>query len=367
MKRCTTCILTEKTPHIEFDEHGVCNYCKTHQKIEYHGEDNFIKILDQFRSPQKKYECIVPLSGGRDSSFVLLKLVKDYQMKVLAVNYNNPFTDSQAKKNIKNATEILGVDLITVNPKNDIHRRTYRGNLRTWTKKPSLGVVPMMCISCKTMWWEILKVARQQKINLIVSGNNRFEDTSYKKALLGIAADEKWENTFIKSFFGVLKETLKNIGYLKPAYMPTILKAYFFGDTYALGAKILSRKIKKLDLFYFRKWDENEIFSRIKDEIKWQSPENIHSSWRWDCQAAHLKDLIYLKAIGITEKDDFYAKMVREGVISREDALKRIELENQLPTDIIRRVLAEADFTYEEFETILEKNYGQPCSCNCKC
>ncbi|MFC2156099.1 hypothetical protein ACFLRB_06395, partial [Acidobacteriota bacterium] len=206
------------------------------------------KIFYKHRNPKAKYECIAAISGGRDSSYILLKLVKDYNMKVLAVNYANPFTDPQATENIKNAVKNLNVDLTTVIPKKNIHMRTYGSNLRAWIKKPSLGVLPLICVACKVMWFEIIKIAKKHKIPLIVGGLNRFEDTSYKKALLGISTDKNWE------------------------------------QTYAVGSKFLERKITLLDMFFYLEWSEEDVLSRIRKELNWNSPEYLNSTWRFDCQ-----------------------------------------------------------------------------------
>jgi hypothetical protein len=356
MKRCSVCTLSEAVPDIEFDENGECNYCKTHQKIEYKGEEGFKAILDKHRNKNAKYECIAAISGGRDSSYILLKLVKDYNMKVLAVNYENPFTDPQATENIKNAVKALNVDLVTVKPKRNMHMRTYINNLRAWVKKPSLGVLPLICISCKVMWYEIIKTAKKNKIPLIVGGLNRFEDTSYKKALLGIPTDKNWEQTYARSFWGVLKELIKNPAYLKPSFIPTMFKALFFGDPYAIGSRFLEKKITLLDMFYYLEWKEEEILSRIRKELNWDSPKYLKSTWRFDCRLTLLKDLIYLKSIGITEKDDFYSKMVREGELSKEEALKRIESENELHPDKIKNMLAAAGIDYDHFVQVLDEN-----------
>ncbi len=356
MKRCVKCTLTEAVPNIAFDSEGVCNYCQAHEKIEYKGEEEFKKILEQHRHSKGKYNCIAAISGGRDSSYILVKLVKDYGMRVLAVNYANPFTDPQAKKNIENAVKTLGVDLVTIQPKKDIHRRTYRSNLRAWSKHPALGVLPMVCIACKLMWYEILKIARKNKITLVVGGLNRFENTSYKKALLGVPINEKWETTYIKSIFGVLKEVIRNPAYIKPAFIPTIFKAYFFGDPYAFGSRFLQKKITLADIFYYIPWKEQEIIARIKKEFGWEKPDYLDSTWRFDCQVALLKDLIYSKSFGITEKDDLYSKMVREGELTREEALKRLENENKIHPEQTRRLVAEAGIDYDHFLEVLDKH-----------
>jgi len=356
IKRCSRCVLSSSTPYIEFDENGVCNYCQNHAPIIYKGEEELLRRLEKFRDKNEKYECIVAVSGGRDSTFTLLKLVKDYKMKVLAVNYDNPFTDPQAKKNIESAVKILKVDLVTVKSRKDIHKRTYCHNLRTWAKRPSLEVLSLMCIACKLMWYEILKVALKYEIRLVVGGGNRFEDTAYIKALLGVPITDPWENTFIKSLFGVLKGVVKNLGYLKPSFWSTYFKAYFFGDPYALGSRLLLYHVTLLDLFYYLEWKEDEVLSRIKSELNWDSSKSLNSTWRFDCQVALIKDLVYSTVFGVTEKDDFYSKMVREGLISREEALKKLERENKIPTEIVRRLLTEAGLDYDKFLEMLESH-----------
>ncbi len=359
MKRCSKCILTEYTPNIAFNEEGNCNYCESHQPIGgTENEKQLLEVLDKYRRNDGKYECIVPISGGRDSSAVLLKMVKDYNMKVLAVSYDNPYSPPETQANVRNATRILGVDLVVLKPKREIHQRIFKHNFNAWLKKPRLGVLPMMCAGCKLLVWEILKVAKKHKVELIVDGLNRFEDTSYKKALLGMDIGSQWESTYKQIFFGVIKEMIRNPRYLNPAYLPTLANSYLFGDFYALGSRLFFKKIKSLDLFYYVKWDEKELLSRIQSEIDWTYPAGAPSTWRWDCRVAYLKDLIYLHYLGITEKDDFYSKMIREGVISREEALKRIDRENRYPQAIVKELFAEAEIPVGRCEFLFHEAHS---------
>lgn len=355
MKRCSRCVLTEATPGISFDEAGVCNYCKTHKKIEYSGEEKLKAILDKHRNDDARYECICAISGGRDSAYVLLKLVRDYGMKVLALNYANPFTSPEARQNVENATRILGVDLITFESKNDVHQRVFANNFRAWCGKPSLASLPMMCAACKTFWYTILKTARQNKVKLIVGGMNRFEDTSYKKALLGVPPDEEWEKTFTKALGGIIKELARNPAFIRPSFIPTFLKAYLFGDPYALGSRYLMSDITLLDLFFYVRWDEQEVLSRLREELAWTSPPDYPSTWRFDCELAHMKDLVYMKTIGVTEKDDLYSKMVREGIITREEALKRLERENEEYKPATKKMAGIAGVDYDRLLATLDK------------
>ena len=70
MKRCTRCILPETFLGIEFDENGVCNYCLDYEPMKVYGEEAFEAVLSEYRNNGAKYDCLVPISGGRDSSYL---------------------------------------------------------------------------------------------------------------------------------------------------------------------------------------------------------------------------------------------------------------------------------------------------------
>ena len=67
MKRCSKCILPDVYPNITFDEQGECYYCKAHQKIQYLGTSKLKDELTKYRNSTGKYDCLVPISGGKDS------------------------------------------------------------------------------------------------------------------------------------------------------------------------------------------------------------------------------------------------------------------------------------------------------------
>jgi asparagine synthetase B (glutamine-hydrolysing) len=337
------CVEPEIAPNINFDENGVCNYCRSYKKIQYIGEDTLLKTLKNKIDPDKKYDCIVMLSGGRDSSYVLLKLVKDYGMKVLAVNYENPFSDPQARKNIQNAVKILNVDLVKITQPRKSHERTFRNNVKAWFDKPSPAMAAMVCISCYTMWYYTIQIAKKYDINCIVSGGNPYEEISFKKELLNVSGTETRKNKFSKAFFGVIRELLSNRSYFHPVCVPTMLMGYLFADEYCLGSKILGSDIEKIQLFDYIPWNEDEVISRISSELDWDYPHKFNSSWRFDCRISHLRDYMYYTTMGMFERDDLYSKMIREGVMTRDEALRRLEKENKIYYEEIEDLLKFAD------------------------
>lgn len=344
LKRCSWCVLPETAPNITFDKDGVCNFCHSYRKVEYEGESKLREILYSYRKDSNKYDCVVGISGGRDSSYTLLKLVKDYKLKVLAVNYENPFTDPQARINIDNAVQALNVDVVSFKLKNNIHEKTFKHNFTSWLRKPSPATIPMMCIACKLILPNVINYAKKYDVKCVVTGGNPYEYISFKRELLNVPTDENYMNLLtksfgIKGFGGIASEVLKNPSYCHPMCIPTMITGFLYGNPYSFGPRFLTPKINFIDIFHYIPWQEEEVLSRIKQELNWESPKRFSSSWRFDCTVSHLKDYMYMKTLSMTEKDDFYSKMVREGVITREDALMRIKEENKLHINEVQELL----------------------------
>jgi hypothetical protein len=339
VRTCSRCVLPETAPGITFDGRGICSYCQSYRKTELRGEEAFLKILDRYRGKGAKYDCIIGISGGRDSSYTLLKLAKDYRMRVLALNYDNPFTDPQAAENMRRAADILGVDVIRYRLPNRIHERTFRHNLLAWLEKPNPAMVPMLCIACKNFIPPLIRYAKEYGITCVVMGGSPFEIASFKRELISVSRDADYQYTWISGLKGIMKNAIKNLTYFHPMCIPIMVKGFFYGDPYSLGPRLFAPRIRFYHLFDYIPWKEEEIISRISRELNWSSPRNLHSTWRFDCKVSHLKDLLYLKTLKMTEKDDLYAKLVREGHLTREEALERLIKENLIYEDEIRIVL----------------------------
>ncbi len=342
VKRCERCILPATTPKICFNQQGICNFCDTFEKPVFKGEKALLDLLES-QKKGKKYDCIVTLSGGRDSSYTALKLVKDYGVKVLAVNFDNPFTDPVAKENIDNIVRILGINLIKIQRDNTDFEKVFKSCVLAWFNNPSAALVPLMCSGCHTMFIDFLKIAKMNDISCIISGGNPYEYISFKRELMGVKHTENPNYVYLKGSMGFLREAITHPSYFSPSCLPIIMKGYLFGDEGALGTRLLGLKIKKFQIFDYLEWNEREVISRITNELDWKWPEKLRSSWRFDCKVSHLKDYMYMRTLRMTERDDLYSKLIRCGLMSREEALKRLNEENIIYYDEIENILNQLD------------------------
>ncbi|MDY0130768.1 MAG: ATPase [Methanosarcina vacuolata] len=286
-------------------------------------------------------------------------MVKDYHMNVLAVNYENPFTDPLANENINNAVNILNVDLVKIPDKNQIHKKVFTQNAKTFFSNPDISMVPLLCTACRAVVpYEIHKIAKKNGINVIVNGGNPFEETDFKRQLLkvssGRALNEKSNRyEFTKGIISKLQCSSKNIGYFKPFCIQPMIKDYLFASHLTRNRKMPFLNTIDINFFIYIEWDEKELLSRIKSELNWKHP--ISSTWRFDCKVGVLKDFLYINSLNITEKDNLYAKLIRESKITRDEALKRLESENQIDNNEILTLLRSLRYGYQDIEDLIDK------------
>ncbi|MGE4552572.1 MAG: N-acetyl sugar amidotransferase, partial [Desulfovibrionaceae bacterium] len=141
-RRCTRCVYDEDTPNITFDEHGVCNYCHQWDELDRqyptgeqgwaHMEQLAARINEESRG--RKYNVVVGVSGGCDSSYTLY-LTKKLGLRPLAVHYDNTWNSDVATLNIRNVLDALDTDLYTYVVDNEEVDDIYRSFFRAGAKE----------------------------------------------------------------------------------------------------------------------------------------------------------------------------------------------------------------------------------------
>lgn len=361
MKRCTRCILPDTIPNITFDAKGVCDNCNSFDKKQF--EEGFEKrrkiLVDliekqrHFRSTKGwKYDVLVPLSGGRDSSYVAYKLATELKLNILCVNYANPFSSKQAVENVNNIVKTIGADLVTFKYPNNIHEKSFKTNLKAWLRKPDIGTLGLICLACKPMYLKFYEIARKHNIGLIIDGSNIFEVTTFKMEAQGGKGTTKLLS--LRTVKNLVKKIFKNIGYLRICNIKPALWTFLSlnGSTPYLRKRY--PEITKMGYFYSFPYNEKEI-NEILKSIGWKKAEDNESSWRFDCEVDSLKNYIYRTYVGATEKDDLFSKYVRAGLITREEALARLH-EGEINPQIVERVLARVEWKKQDFDRVCENN-----------
>lgn len=321
--KCSICVLPDNYPGISFDSDQVCNFCRTTNKEEYLGKEALKLALSTARNGTGQYDCVVPVSGGKDSTYVLYYLTKVLGLKTIAVNYDNGFTNTIATENLKRITEELGVELVTIRGENQ--RKIMAGNLRSFLAKPTAAMVPMMCTGCRVgIVGSACKVARERNVKLIVMGWSRTEDTPFKAAFL--AADG---GSVVK---GLAKNVMLNPRYLLYGGALTQVMDYLHSYSrirdWGKILQILHPGIRQIAFFDYVEYNPESIQKEITNKIGWSCPDP-ENSWQFDCQIKLLQNYLYRTLIGFTASNDYLSSKIREGYITRNHALESLKKQNE--------------------------------------
>lgn len=173
MKRCTRCLLPETKPGIKFDSNGLCTACQ-HKDLkkttDYKTRQAFLgNICDEYRSKSGGYDCIIAVSGGKDSTYQTYIMKRIYHMNPLLVCVTDDFQHTHAgEHNLNNLSETFNCDTMILHLASNFNRRMTRWGFE------NIGSTNWAVDKAIYSW--PLKIAIQMGIPLVVYG----EDTTWE-------------------------------------------------------------------------------------------------------------------------------------------------------------------------------------------
>jgi hypothetical protein len=327
IKRCKKCILPVNTPFISFDEKGVCNYCREHQKISYGSEQKLKKLVKKYQNKKGKPNCILAFSGGRDSAYGLHYLVKELGMNPVAVTFDWGMVSDIGRRNQARLLSILGVEQIVVSADLDKVRNDIRKNLLAWLRKPDLGMVPLLMQADKITEYYVDKIKKELGVDLVFfCRGNELEREEFKAGYCGIknadpggvihnyAVIDK-----LRLLFYYVRQFILNSAYLNSSLWSSLL-GYLV--TYVIPHDYVY-------LWHYVKWDEKKILKTLYDKYGWEDDGETGMTWRIDDGSPAFYNYLYGQIQGFTENDSFRSRQIREGLLTRKAALKIVARENK--------------------------------------
>jgi N-acetyl sugar amidotransferase len=304
---CIRCCMPETQEGQIFDEFGYCNVCRSSEekmKIDWGTrrlqlEQILRKAQDEYRD--KPYDCIIPISGGKDSVFQLHILVKEYGMRPLAVTFSHNWFSSTGFYNLMNCLERFDVDHIMFTPKRSQVNKLAKKSLSTIGD--GVGSFP-------------LKIAKDFGIKLIVWGESVAESSSrgtYAKPLM----------KFDQDYF--LKVSAK----VQPNKMTSAELPIQELEIYRTpnSAEYAEAQISGIHLGDYIFWDEERQTEFIKQEYGWKEThvEGTYKRYKSaECIMPGVHDFAnYLKR-GYGRASFHASADVRAGIINREEAFEKL-------------------------------------------
>ncbi len=328
IKRCNKCILPETFPFIIFDDFGVCNFCKNTENSTLKGnESKLSSILETYKKGSNQPDCIIPFSGGRDSSYGLFYLKQKMGMNPITYTYDWGMVTDLARRNIARMCGSLGVENIIVSADIRKKRNNIKKNVIAWLKKPNLGIIPLFMAGDKQFFHFVNKIKKQTGIDLNIWMPNSLEETSFKYGFCGIQPD------FFKH----------RIDYLSASKKISLLKYYgknfFFNLNYfnwglidtlwAFHSYYFEKRTDYFSLFDFIKWDEKTIEKTLLNQFDWEISPDTNTTWRIGDGTAPFYNYIYYMVAGFSENDTFRSNQIRRAMITRQEAINKTKDENR--------------------------------------
>jgi hypothetical protein len=342
--RCTRCILPSTMPFIAFDEDGVCNYCHYYKvRNNPRPKEELFDLVEPYRRDEGN-ECIVPFSGGRDSCYALHLIVNELKMRPVTYTYDWGMVTDLGRRNISRMCAELGVENIIVAADIRKKRDNIRKNLQAWLKSPHLGMISILTAGDKHFFKYVETMKQQTGIGLNLWGINPLEVTHFKAGFLGVPPDFAEERVYSHGAMKQLRYQKLRLRAMaqSPRYFNTSLWDTLSGEYY----RSFGEKTDYFHIFDYWRWDEQTIDDSL-DAYDWERAPDTPTTWRIGDGTAAFYNYVYYTVAGFTEHDTFRSNQIREGEMTRSEALTLVKAENQPRYPNIKWYLDAVGLDYE--------------------
>lgn len=328
LTRCRRCVLPETHETIVFDDEGICNICRQHERkntaVDWDAKKKELDALvDQHRG-KFEYDCIVPFSGGKDSTWTLYYLVKEYGLRPLVVSFDHGFMRPKLLENNKRTLRSLGVAHHSFTPNWKVVQKLM---LESFLAKGDF------CWHCHTgifaypMW-----VAIRQQVPLVFWGEPSAEYTAYYSYDQPEEVDEKRFNRFVN--LGITADDMAVR--LEGAVDERDLLPF----TYPPMKELRAINYRSVCLGSYIPWDVKRQCDVIADELGWEGDEveNVPPGYNYEkieCYMQGVRDYIKYIKRGYTRPSHLASLDIRNDRLTREEALRLVdEYEGKRPPSL---------------------------------
>jgi N-acetyl sugar amidotransferase len=328
LTRCTKCVTPETQETITFDTQGVCTICRgqeyKQEKIDWDARKKDLDVLVESYRGKYDYDCLIPYSGGKDSTWTLYYLVKEYGLKPLVVRFDHGFLRPNLEENTKRMQRELGVDFHHFTPNWKVVQKVM---LQSFLEKGDF------CWHCHTgifsypMW-----VAIRYNIPLIFWGEPSAEYTSYYSYEQAEEVDEKRFNRFVNLGINASDMYFRLGGTVDERD----LKSYSYPPLKEL------RRIgyRSVCLGSYVPWDVKKQVGILKSELGWKGDqvENVPPGFDYEkieCYMQGVRDYIKYIKRGFTRPTHLASIDIRNQRMTRQEGLDMLnEYEGKRPPSL---------------------------------
>ena len=345
---CKRCVLPRTKPGLKIDEEGICSACRSVDlkfKIDWKSREEKLKqICENIKGKNKDgYECIVPVSGGKDSTYQLYLISKIYKLRTLAVTLQNHISTEEGIQNLNAMVSNLNCDLFKVNVRPSVYKKMRRyGLLELGNPNYAEHRVVFSAVARTALFYKVPLVVWGEDISVEFGGN--IAESSKE----GSAEDLINNDLFRESNFeNLIKGRIKN-------------KDLFFYLHPEID-ELKYQNIKSIYLGYFHWWDgfKHYLISKsfgFKGRQKGNLSGNILNYDNIDEKLCEIHIWFKFLKFGFWRPHDQCSYKIWNGYMTRDEAVKYIrEVQYEFPNEYFEEFLEYHQLTKEEFWNCAEK------------
>lgn len=323
MRECKNCVLPETYSGIEFDEKGVCNYCNdfmekknsSQEKLYFKNEDELTESLKKYKGLRGKYDVLVPLSGGVDSSVALINIVEKFKLRPLVFHNDHGYEDETATDNVRKLCRELNVDMILWQ-----HDFTFMKKLWKYFNECNIHGLNACYVCGNILYLNALELAANFNIPLIING--------YSKGQATLIGDQEKGSKQLEKMIEVIRNTRDMEFFEEFARKYELLgKQKIFKEPNDLTEGINAEKILIIPFYIFKFYKtDKEVLKKIcMDRFDWNPLKTTYPARTTNCEMIWLNTYMDIRKMNYSAYTDEYSTLIREGEISREQAAKDLE------------------------------------------
>ena len=341
MQYCVRCCMPTSNEGMEFDDMGICRACQSAEQkihIDWEAKETELKeLLTHYKSLGNDYDCIVPISGGKDSTFQLHIMTQVYNMRVLAVTFSHNWYSETGKYNLENALEKFNVDHIMFTPNRDLVNRLARHSLfqigdSCWHCHAGVGAFP-------------LQIAVKYKIPLLVWGES-IADVS------GRATHYNPVRRFDRDYFTKVSAKM----YPEEMVCPSIQLRELAGFKLPSYEEMEEVNVVGIHLGDYLFWDDERQMEFVRDVYGWREDkvEGTYKGYKSvECRMAGMHDYTKFLKRGFGRGTDHASADVRCGLVTREEAFELAKRHDTERPGALDYYLEITGFSEEEFLAVM--------------
>ena len=345
VKYCVRCCIPETQEGVIFDELGVCQACQSAEQkihIDWTEREKVLRgILDQAKAKAgQNYDCIIPISGGKDSTFQLHVLTQVYGMKPLAVTFSHNWFSETGWYNLQNSLEQFNVDHVMFTPNRKLVNKLAKHSLAgigdaCWHCHAGVGAFP-------------LQAAVRFNIPLLIWGESIAESSGRASYLNPV---RKFDREYFTKVSAKLRpdQMVRDDVSLRDLYPFEIPSAEECERVGVFG----------LHLGDYIFWDDERQTEFVRDNYGWRETQVEGSFKRYksaECVMPGVHDLACYAKRGYGRATFHASADVRAGLLSRDEAWEMIRANDGVRPEGLDYYLQITGMSEEEFFTTLEKH-----------